>query len=92
MNSPGGRDPCNTGIPKETFSIRYISVDVAMKVLMELGARALMAKFDVLSAYLEEVPLVGLYLPGYYRLGRQDLRCPCRLARVVARCSRQASY
>ena len=35
----------NVGIPKDGFSIRYISVDVAIKVLME------MAKFDVLSAY-----------------------------------------
>ena len=41
----------NAGIPREPFSIRYISVDVAIKVLMELGPGALMAKFDVLSAY-----------------------------------------
>ena len=38
-------------IPKDTFSIRHISVDVAIKVLMELGPQALMAKFYVLSAY-----------------------------------------
>ena len=41
----------NAGIPREPFSIRYISVDVAIKVLMELGPQALMAKFYVLSAY-----------------------------------------
>ena len=27
----------NAGIPKDPFSIRYISVDVTIKVLMELG-------------------------------------------------------
>ena len=41
----------NAGIPREPFSIRYISVDVAIKVLMELGPGTLMAKFDVLAAY-----------------------------------------
>ena len=41
----------NDGIPKDPFSLQYISVDDAIKILMVLGPRALMAKFDVESAY-----------------------------------------
>ena len=41
----------NDGIPKDPFSLQYISVDDAIKILMALGLGALMAKFDVESAY-----------------------------------------
>ena len=41
----------NDGIPKDPFSLQYISVDDAIKILMVLGPGALMAKFDVESAY-----------------------------------------
>ena len=41
----------NDGIPKDPFSLQYISVDDAIKILMALGPGALMAKFDVESAY-----------------------------------------
>ena len=37
----------NDGIPKDPFSLQYISVDDAIKILMVLGPGALMAKFDV---------------------------------------------
>ena len=41
----------NDGIPKDPFSLQYISVDDAIKILMALGPGALMAKFDVESPY-----------------------------------------
>ena len=41
----------NDGIPKDSFLLQYISVDDAIKILMVLGPGALMAKFDVESAY-----------------------------------------
>ena len=41
----------NDGIPKDPFSLQHISVDDAITILMVLGPAALMAKFDVESAY-----------------------------------------
>ena len=41
----------NDDIPKDPFSLQYISVNDAIKILMALGPGALMAKFDVGSAY-----------------------------------------
>lgn len=50
LSSPD-RHSVNGGIPKAPFSLQYISVDDAIKILMVLGPGALMAKFDVESAY-----------------------------------------
>lgn len=36
---------------QKTFSLRHISIDEAVKVLMLLGPRTLMAKFDVDCMY-----------------------------------------
>ncbi|XP_028416203.1 uncharacterized protein LOC114540089 [Dendronephthya gigantea] len=41
----------NDGVPRDPFSLHYISVDDAVKILVQLGPGALMAKFDVESAY-----------------------------------------
>lgn len=41
----------NDGIARDDFSLQYISVDDAIRILMRLGPGALMAKFDVQSAY-----------------------------------------
>ena len=41
----------NDGILKDPFSPQHIPVDNAIKILMVLGPRALMAKFDVESVY-----------------------------------------
>ena len=50
LSSPNGHS-VNDGTSREQFSLRYISVDTAITVLMELGPGALMAKFDVECAY-----------------------------------------
>lgn len=50
LSSPAGHS-VNDGVPRDQFSLRYISVDDAISVLMELGPGALMAKFDVECAY-----------------------------------------
>lgn len=50
LSSPTGHS-VNDGIPKDPFSLQYISVDDAIRALVELGPGALMAKFDVESAY-----------------------------------------
>ena len=39
------------GIPKDPFSLQYIFVDDAIKILIVQGPGAVMAKFDVKSAY-----------------------------------------
>lgn len=41
----------NDGIPKDQFSMQYISVDDAIRFIVELGPGALMAKIDIASAY-----------------------------------------
>ena len=50
LSSPN-QHSVNDGIPKDLFSLQYISVDDAIRILMHLGPGALMAKFDVESAY-----------------------------------------
>ena len=74
----------NAGIPKEPFSIRYISVDTGIRVLMELGPGALMAKFDVTCAYWnilihpEDLYLLGMQWRNRYYI---DLTLPLVYAR-----------
>ena len=51
LDSSPTQHSVNDGIPKDPFSLQYISVDDAIKILMALGPGALMAKFDVESAY-----------------------------------------
>ena len=41
----------NDGIPRDQYSLHYISVDTAIRALLELGPGAEMAKFDVEVAY-----------------------------------------
>ncbi len=50
LSSPN-QHSVNDGIPRDLFSLQYISVDDAIRILMHLGPGALMAKFDVESAY-----------------------------------------
>jgi hypothetical protein len=50
LSSPN-QHSVNDGIPKDLFSLQYISVDDAIRILMHLGPGALMAKFDVECAY-----------------------------------------
>ena len=55
LSSPAGRS-VNDGIPKAPFSLHYVSVDDAIRALVDLGPGALMAKFDVQAAY-RNVPI-----------------------------------
>ena len=41
----------NDGIPKDPYSLHFVSVDVVIRALVELRTGALMAKFDVKAAY-----------------------------------------
>jgi hypothetical protein len=50
LSSPNGEN-VNDGIPKGPSSMRYISVDDAIRSLVVIGPAALMAKFDVKTAY-----------------------------------------
>jgi hypothetical protein len=66
LSSPQGAS-VNDGIPKDPFSMRYISVDDAIKSLVDIGPGALMAKFDVQAAYrnipinVSDRHLLGIY-------------------------------
>ena len=55
LSSPGGSS-VNDGIGAEEFSLQYIRVDDIIKMVSRFGVGALMAKFDVLSAY-RNVPI-----------------------------------
>ncbi|XP_028409426.1 uncharacterized protein LOC114532033 [Dendronephthya gigantea] len=50
LSSPEGHS-VNDGIPRDPFSLTYISVDHAIARLVQLGPGALIAKFDVECAY-----------------------------------------
>ena len=62
----------NDGIPRDPYSLHYISVDTAIRALLELGPGAQMAKFDVEAAY-RNIPihpadqhLLGMYWRDHY--------------------------
>ena len=55
LSSPLGSS-VHDGIPKDPFSMHYVSVDDAIRTLVELGQGAQMAKFDVQAAY-RNVPI-----------------------------------
>ena len=50
LSSPHGHS-VNDGIPKDPYSLKYVTVDDAIRSLVDLGPGALMAKFDVKAAY-----------------------------------------
>lgn len=64
LSSPGGAS-VNDGINPDKFSLHYITVDKVIRLVSQFGRRALMAKFDVESAY-RNVPIHPL---DWYLLG-----------------------
>lgn len=64
LSSPGGAS-VNDGINPDEFSLHYIIVDKVIRLVSQFGRGALMAKFDVESAY-RNVPIHPLdqYLLG----------------------------
>ena len=50
LSSPHGSS-VDDGIPKEPYSMHYVTVDDAIRELISLGPGTLMAKFDVEAAY-----------------------------------------
>lgn len=50
LSSPGGAS-VNDGINPDEFSLHYITVDKVIRLVSQFGRGALMAKFDVESAY-----------------------------------------
>ncbi|CAB4001526.1 Hypothetical predicted protein, partial [Paramuricea clavata] len=66
FSSPQGAS-VNDGLPQDPFSMRYISVDDAIRSLVVIGPGALMAKFDVQAAYrnipinVSDRHLLGMY-------------------------------
>ena len=67
LSSPGGRGGANVndGISPDEFSLHYITVDKVIRLVSQFGRGALLAKFDVESAYCN-VPIHSLdrYLLG----------------------------
>jgi hypothetical protein len=50
LSSPHGYS-VNDGIPKDPYSLKYVTVDDVIRSLVDLGPGALVAKFDVKAAY-----------------------------------------
>lgn len=71
----GAGKSVNGGIPKDPFSMHYISVDDAIRTLVELGPGAQTAKFDVQAAY-RNVPIhaSGRHLLGMLWRGKSSLK------------------
>ena len=57
----------NDGIPKDVFSVQYMSVDDIIDGIMTYGRGTLMAKFDIESAYR----IVPVHLDDRFLLGMQ---------------------
>ena len=67
LSSPAGHS-VNDGIPKEPFSVQYMTVDDIINGIMSFGRGTLMAKFDVESAYrIVPIHVDDRYL--YHRFG-----------------------
>ena len=76
--SPHGRS-VNDGIDPEQFSLQYIKFDEVVAMITKLGRGALMAKFDVQSAYSNVAVLLSQrHLLGMKWLGKlyADLALP----------------
>ena len=71
LSSPAGHS-VNDGIPKDPFSLHYVTVDTTIAALVSLGPGALMAKFDVKAAYRnvaihpDDRPLLGMVWRGAF--------------------------
>lgn len=66
LSSPVGAS-VNDGIPKDAFSVQYMSVDDIIDGIMTYGRGTLMAKFDIESAYR----IVPVHLDDRFLLGMQ---------------------
>ena len=66
LSSPVGAS-VNDGIPKDVFSVQYMSVDDIIDGIMTYGRGTLMAKFDIESAYR----IVPVHLDDRFLLGMQ---------------------
>ena len=81
LSSPAGAS-VNDGIPKDVFSVQYVSVDDIIDGIMTCGRGTLIAKFDNESAYrivpvhLDDRLLLGMQWRGHYFI---DLALPFRL-------------
>ena len=64
LSSPVGAS-VNDGIPKDVFSVQYMSVDDIIDGIMTYGRGTLMAKFDIESAYR----IVPVHLDDRFLLG-----------------------
>ena len=64
LSSPRGLS-VNDGIDREEFTLQYIRVDQIIQMVSDLGQGALMAKFDVESAYRN----VAVHPSDWYLLG-----------------------
>ena len=61
LSSPLGHS-VNDGIPNDPYSLKYVTVDDAIRSLVDLGPGALMAKFGVTAAY-RNIPIHPLSVP-----------------------------
>ena len=50
LSSPAGHS-VNDGMPKDPYSLKYVTVDEAIRSLVDLGPGALTTKFDVKTGY-----------------------------------------
>ena len=62
----------NDGIPKDLYSLRYVTIDDAINMILRLGRGTLLAKIDIRNAFHlcpvrpEDQPLLGIYWRQQY--------------------------
>lgn len=71
LSAPTGSS-VNDGIPKDLFSLQYVTIDDAISMIMRVGKGALLAKLDLRNAFrlcpvrVEDRPLLGIYWDQQY--------------------------
>ena len=71
LSAPSGVS-VNDGIPKELYSLHYVTIDNAIEMIMRLGKGALLAKIDIRHAFrlcpvrLADRPLLGIFWKQQY--------------------------
>ena len=71
LSAPAGVS-VNDGIPKDLYSLQYVTIDDAINMILRLGRGTLLAKIDIRNAFRlcpvrpEDRPLLGIYWRQQY--------------------------
>ena len=94
LSAPAGVS-VNDGIPKDLYSLQYVTIDDAINMILRLGRGTLLAKIDIRKAFRlcpvrpEDRPLLGIYWRQQYYY---DLVLPSASARPPSFSTRSQTH